>query len=121
MSLYMIVNLFSLALIQVRDGEATPIAGQYYTLMCDSSWANIGAYQWRKDSTVLSERGSTLSFSPLSLSDAGHYTCTITVNSVNYSDNKYVVVQSNKDHPDILCVHGMPTLYLQSHLQCLWL
>ena len=56
MSLYMIVNLFSLALIQVRGGEATPIAGQHYTLMCDSSWANIGAYQWRKDGTVLSSQ-----------------------------------------------------------------
>ena len=45
----------------------------------------ITAYQWRKGDTVLSETGQTLSFSSLTLSDAGQYTCQVSVDGMMVS------------------------------------
>ena len=43
---------------------------------------------------MLSETGPTFSFSPLRLSDAGQYTCEVTVNSMTLTDDENVVIMS---------------------------
>ena len=64
----------------------TPIVGESYSLTCTVTGADqlnpTITYQWFKDNTVVSgETQSTLSFSSLSLSDAGQYRCDVTVSS----------------------------------------
>ena len=76
------------------SGDGIPAAGQSYTLTCSVSGASVTTYQWRKDGTVLSETRPILSFSPLRLSDAGQYTCEVTVNSITLTDDENVVIMS---------------------------
>ena len=60
-----------------------------YTLTCTVTGAeNLSptiTYQWTRDNgttqTQVGTNSNTLSFSPLSLSDAGRYTCDVTVGS----------------------------------------
>ena len=64
----------------------TPAVGESYSLTCTVTGADrlnpTIAYQWFKDNTVVSGgTQSTLSFSSLSLSDAGQYRCDVTVSS----------------------------------------
>ena len=68
--------------------------GESYTLTCAVSGATATSYQWRKDGVVLSELGSTLSFSPLRLSHAGRYTCNVTVNENLYTLDENVTLTS---------------------------
>ena len=79
--------------MQISDDGATR-AGQSYTLTCSVSGASVTTYHWRKDGTVLSEIRPILSFSPLRLSDAGQYTCEVTVNSITLTDDENVVIMS---------------------------
>ena len=78
----------------VVSGCETPTAGQNYTLTCSVSGASVTNYQWRKNSTMVSETGPTLSFYALRLSDAGQYTCEVTVNSMTLTDDVDVVIIS---------------------------
>ena len=79
----------------VVSGDGTPTAGQSYTLTCSVSGASVTTYQWRKDGSVIQgETTEMLSFSPLRLSDAGQYTCEVTVNSMTLTDDKNVVIMS---------------------------
>ena len=77
--------------VQVTDGGAHQIAGLSYILTCTiilngADNFNI-TYKWRKGATVLSETGSTLSFSALRLSDAGPYACEVSVSSVYLAES----------------------------------
>ena len=65
-----------------------PVVGSQYILTCTVTITGADrlnptiTYQWFKDNTVVSgETQSTLSFSSLSLSDAGQYRCDVTVSS----------------------------------------
>ena len=74
----------------VSDG--TPTVGDSYSLTCTVTGADrlnpTITYQWFKDNTMVSgETQSTLSFSPLSLSDAGQYRCDVTVSSTLLSQS----------------------------------
>ena len=75
---------------------ATPALGQSYSLTCEVSGASgpVSAYQWRKDGAVLSETGQTLSFSSLTLSDAGQYTCQVSVDGVMVSRTEDISLTS---------------------------
>ena len=66
--------------VQIRDSGATPAPGQSYSLTCEVSGASgpVSAYQWRRDGIEVSAE-PTLSFSSLTLSDAGQYICQVSV------------------------------------------
>ena len=52
-------------------------------------------FQWSKDGSVLQgQTAEMLPFSPLRLSDAGKYTCEVTVDGVVYSSDEDVVISS---------------------------
>ena len=77
------------------SGDGTPTAGQSYALTCSVSGASVTTYQWKKDGSVIqSETTEMLSFSPLRLSDAGQYTCGVTVNSMTHTDDMSINITS---------------------------
>lgn len=79
----------------IRDSGAIPVAGLNYTLTCDVVGASATSYEWRKDGTLLSETGPTLTFSPLLFANAGRYTCEATVGTTQYrSNHNDIVIQS---------------------------
>ena len=99
--------------VEISGSEATPTAGQIYTLICIVSGAeNLNpttTYWWTKSNTNVTQtqvgtNSNTLSFSSLRLSDAGKYTCAVAVTSdylarnviltSSYSEN--VSIQSEK-------------------------
>ena len=82
--------------VQITGSGATPSLGQSYSLSCEVAGANdpISAYQWRKDGTVLSETGTTLSFSSLSLSDAGQYTCQVSMDGIMFNSTRDIILTS---------------------------
>ena len=70
--------------IQLRDDGTQPKLGFSYSLTCNvifSGGVDFNfTYAWMKGSIILSETGSSLSFSSLRLSDAGAYMCEVTAN-----------------------------------------
>ena len=68
-------------------GVATIMAGSMYSLTCTVTGAerltdSTTNYQWFKNGEIVSDQTmETLSFTPLSFSDAGGYTCQVTVMS----------------------------------------
>ena len=73
--------------VTVTAGVATPMAGSMYSLNCTVTGAegltdSTTNYQWYKNGEVVSDQTvETLSFTSLSFSDAGGYTCQATVMS----------------------------------------
>ena len=73
--------------VSVDAGIATPTVGAMYSLTCAVTGAErlIGStitYQWFKNGVVVSDQTmETLSFAPLTFTDAGGYTCEATVMS----------------------------------------
>ena len=73
--------------VRVDTGVATPMAGSMYSLTCTVTGAerltdSTRTYQWFKDGVMVSDQTmETFSFTPLSFSDAGRYTCQATVMS----------------------------------------
>ena len=83
--------------VQISDGyEATPTAGESYSLNCSTSGAKGFTFQWRRRTSIVepSSPSAMLSFSPLRLSDAGQYTCEATLGSRIFTDNFDVIAQS---------------------------
>ena len=63
---------------------------------------------WKKNGVKLSETGSTLSFTPLRLSDAGRYTCNANVNEVMHRVEKDVTLTSK-------CVAKQLSVYITKY------
>ena len=94
--------------IQVRNSRSTPIPGEEYTLNCSVIGVeNINpnasiTYLWIKHNgtaeTQVGTNSNTLSFTPFRLSDAGRYTCQLTVSQsffvINGNDTGDVLFQS---------------------------
>ena len=79
----------------------TPTVGESHSLTCTVTGADrlnpTITYQWFKDNTVVSgETQSTLSFSSLSLSDAGQYICDVTVSS-NFLSQPIIAKSNTQD------------------------
>ena len=81
-----------------------------YSLTCTVTGAerltDAGAmvtYQWLKnDAVVLGQTMATLSFAPLTFSDAGSYTCRATINSSLLSD-PITTASSNSESIELIC------------------
>ena len=78
------------SVIVLISNNGTPTAGEDYQLTCDVLGAeNLKptiTYQWIKNSSSqiqVESNSNTLSFTPLRLSDAANYVCTVTIAS-NY-------------------------------------
>ena len=83
----------------IDDGGATPTVGQNCSLNCNVTGGTVSSYQWRKDGAVLQgQTTEVLSFSPLTLSDAGWYSCEINVTAASETftaiQNQSVIIQS---------------------------
>ena len=67
-----------------------------YSLSCEVSGASgpVSTYQWKRDDNVLSETGAILSFSSLSLSDAGQYICRVSVDGMMLNHTKDIRLTS---------------------------
>ena len=86
-----ILALFPPVSVRIFDGGTIPAAGQKYSLNCNvSGTENLDptrsiTYRWVKindtQTHIVGTNSSILSFSFLRLSDAGNYTCEVTVNS----------------------------------------
>ena len=93
-------TLSFIALVSVRINSSvstSPTVGQSHTLTCRvyGTDSPVTAYQWMKDGTLLSnEIQETLSFSSIMLSDAGEYTCEVTVESIKYSTVEEITITS---------------------------
>ena len=87
--------------IEISDGGATPTAGNSYQLICGVSGAeNLNptiTYQWTKNSSTQNQVGTSsnaLSFTPLRLTDAANYSCTVSIAS-SYLSGDIVVMNSH--------------------------
>ena len=78
------------------------MAGQNCTLSCTVTGLNSSdstiTYQWMKNNGThqiqIGNNSDTLSFSSFRLSDAGQYTCQVTVDSEMYGYSEYIHIQS---------------------------
>ena len=84
------------------------MVGSMYSLTCTVTGAErltdaMVTYQWLKNSAVVSgQTMATLSFSPLTFSDAGRYTCQATVTS-NLLSAPINTASSNSENVQLTC------------------
>ena len=84
----------------LSDDGGTPVLGGTYELHCHLHNSSTTTFQWKKDGkNVPSDREQLLSFPKLKLSDAGRYTCIVTVSGVQYNTSKDINVQSENIIP----------------------
>ena len=78
--------------IQITDNGSSQILGEPYTLTCNVIGAsNVTSYEWMMNGIFVSTNQS-LSFIFLELSDAGLYTCEVTVDSLPYTYTNSTVI-----------------------------
>ena len=92
--------------VRVSDCGGTITAGQNCSLKCtltgvESQNPTI-TYQWLKNNGThrveVGTNANILSFPSLKLSDAGQYTCQVTVDSRMYGYSEYIHIQSQLDY-----------------------
>ena len=86
--------------VQIEASRDNPVLGMMYTLTRTVTADDVTTYQWKKNGLILQGKTTkTLSFSPLRLSNAGRYTCGITVmDSPILSSGTDIVLQSKHNH-----------------------
>jgi hypothetical protein len=82
--------------------ETDRILGESYNLTCSASGISNPKFTWKRDGNVLSEKHSTLTFTPLRLSDGGRYTCIV---NDTYLDNREVTLTGT--HTDTIRYYVM--------------
>ena len=81
--------------VKINGSIASPTAGERYSLACNVFGASASKYEWRmNDSVIQDETSMMLSWPMFHLSNAGVYSCTITVDMMTYTDNKTVTLKS---------------------------
>ena len=89
--------------MHINDCGGTIVAGQNCTLVCSVSGVSSSnlatiSYQWTKNNgtaeTQVGNNSSMLVFSSLRLSDAGRYTCQVTVGSEMFGYSEYINIHS---------------------------
>ena len=91
--------------VQIANDGTTPTAGETYPLFCSVSGAEnlnpVIMYQWIKNSgsgqIQVGTSSSTLSFTPLRLSDAASYVCEVTIVSGYLSGNILAMNVNSQD------------------------
>ena len=81
--------------VMLTGSRGTPAEGQDYTLTCEASGGGSMAYtyMWLKDGSVVSgQTSSTYSFSPLSETDSGGYSCRVRVGSTTMNTSREVTI-----------------------------
>ena len=69
------------------------MVGKGYSLTCSVTGTNVSMYLWMKDSAILpNETGPALSFSFLRLSQAGQYSCNVSISPNAYRVSRDVDV-----------------------------
>ena len=101
---------------------ASPTAGERYSLACNVFGASTSNYQWRvNDSVIKDETSMILSWPMFHLSNAGVYSCNVTVDMMTYADNKTVTLKSNYSTIDqgngCVCLCNDLIFLTQFHLQ----
>ena len=94
--------------VEVNASGAIPTAGQNYQLTCSGSGAeNLNptiTYRWTKNNgsgqIQVGANSSTLSFTPLRLSDAASYVCEVTISS-SYLSGNIVAMNINPQNVNI--------------------
>ena len=95
---YLSTQRVLLVSIQVYDDGAPPAIGQNYTLICNATGFTDATFSWERDGTeLINYTSSTLTFSPLELSDAGRYTCIVN-NISSFSDYKNVTLTGTQSN-----------------------
>ena len=96
------ISIYPVGVVDIITG-GSPMLGQNYTLTC-RFFATCNpcsiTYQWTKNNGTLVQletETSTLSFSPLKLSDAGLYTCQAIISIFNFSDDITVSATGSQD------------------------
>ena len=95
--------------VQISGSVVTPTAGEDYQLTCrvsgDENLNPTTAYRWTKNSDsgqIQVGTSSTLSFTPLRLSDAASYVCEVTISS-SYLTGDIVAINVNPQDVRIQC------------------
>ena len=91
--------------IEIVDSGNSPTVEESYTLTCVVSGASVTTFKWKKDEDILSEIGSTLSFSALRLSDAGQYVCEVSVYIWTYTATHVISLSGKCDLARICMLH----------------
>ena len=89
-----VISLFNKAptiSVNISDNGSTANIGRQFSLSClifgHENLANMSVqYQWLRSGTALDESSNILTFLSLKLSDAGCYTCRVTINSIYLLD-----------------------------------
>ena len=116
---YYVIRLFFLipvpsVSVQITDDGTTPTAGENYPLICRVSGVeNLNPtimYRWIKNhgsgQTQVGTSSSTLSFTPLRLSDAASYVCEVTIASSYLSGDIVAMSVNSQDiriHSEYYC------------------
>ena len=109
-------GIFSVPSITVRvvTDVATPMAGSTYSLTCSVTGAerltgSTITYQWFKDGVMVSgQTMETFSFTPLSFSDAGGYSCQATIMS-DLLSGPITTTRSNSVNVTLTCEPNFAT------------
>ena len=79
--------------VSVTSSASTPLVGSEYSLTCSAvteaeKLTDPVTYQWFKNGEVVSNQTmATLSFPSLTFSDAGRYTCQVTVDGITFNSS----------------------------------
>ena len=87
--------------VQVSGTGVAPELGAEYELTCRVIGGSISNanYQWQENGIIKpNENGQILSFSSLSLSDAGQYTCIVSFDTLSSRNHTDIVLQSMQQH-----------------------